>query len=73
MTEPKRGQVWKFSDSDHLYVITEIDIGGLRYYFPINISTGGAGPLCSTETEAAESLVFVTSNISDLLKKRKRK
>ena len=65
----KAGQVWKFPDTDrNLYVISKIDIGGLQYFSPVNINEGTIGPLCYTEEDAADFMVFVAHSVADLSK-----
>lgn len=69
MNEPKYGELYKYPDSEHLYLIATINIGDCMYNTLVNVSTGYVnGPSSGAIGELVEGMTKVADSVKELVK-----
>ena len=58
------GKVYRYEDSQTLYILAAIEIASCIYYFLVDLDTGKAGPFEAYKSNATEGMIECTRTIA---------
>lgn len=61
------GQIWKYKDSETLYMVTTLDIASCLYTCTVNLTNGFIGPIWEDEKAMVKDMEFVALKLDDIL------